>query len=900
MRLDAISEGDLEKRTLIRGVEQQLADFNARNLDIDVGGRWKNNKEIMASMDGLVAGMFGIPKDELKRLLPTDTVTVADGKKIEILNPLSSGAAIKLSKKYLDEFSAGNMRSSALVQTSVANDISDSAVTSNLIADQIDVTRTQDRMLDLIEFLTYEQTLSGSYYGWALQARKVGLGLTDDQVNLWKATAAEEASKIRQLAADVKKLRSTNPRMADVVTEAYELTDGSIKDVNMLTQAIRDSVKGRRVAKNWGYASPALLVEGISSLFYAFKLSSLYTPIKASMNNVANFIMKPLTEVIGGADGRRAWAQYVNGSTQYTRITAQLMSERYKQVQSLPVTELARADYKDRIMQQQQWLDIAQKYADESGEIGIQKKENNANRMIAICNHKFLLNSTNMMEASDAALNVGLVLTDKRGQMIDEIMAKAGKITDKDYADIDKWMEQNGATYARGALDSDWKPIDTNLRFQGGEIAMNLDGSSTQGLNQALNKIPILKTFVMFPKTALNSLSFFQKHSPVSGDLYRIATLKEPPEIEAFLRTKGITYSEENWMRFKQQTRGRVILGTTVMGYAWGMWANGNITGNGPYDRTTNRMNKDAAQQPVRSWRAWEGAPWISYDGIEPISSLISLSVDLADNYDTLGKATFEDLSTKVGRIFADNITNKSFISGLRPLFDAASGRPGALENYFANLASISFVTHLGRTIDPAYRAVENDFMSQLQNKYTVFDSLGITDPLPYDYNIVTGQKVSPQDFLGSSLVPVKVSKNQTKAQEILSEIEFPVNAAIRSAFGVELTEAQISRVKQIIGTRGRFAKEIVRIYKGQRAQNELKEIRERRKRGVTSEQYDYNNSFLISRITEVLGQEIGTAKKMLRNEDPTILEQMNNAYRLDRATKSSNFERIDELLGIN
>ena len=156
----------------------------------------------------------------------------------------------------------------------------------------------------------------------------------------------------------------------------------------------------------------------------------------------------------------------------------------------------------------------------------------------------------------------------------------------------------------------------------------------------------------MFPKTALNSLSFVAKNSPLSlvgGDLYKTLTLKNPADIEAFLKTKGIPYSEANWIKFTQETRGRVILGTTFMGYAWNMWAQGNMTGNGPYDKTTNSVNRNLAQQPVRSWRLYPGAPWISYDGVEPISTLLALTVVLADNFDPLGKGRFEDIAQRVG-----------------------------------------------------------------------------------------------------------------------------------------------------------------------------------------------------------------------------------------------------------
>lgn len=903
--LDAISQGDLEKRTIIKGLQTQINEFASKNLDVDVGGRWKNNKEIVAEMDKIVSAMLDVPLEDLKKIVPYDDVTVAPGKKIKVVDPFWEQAFIKLSKRYINEFSMSGQRASALAQTSIANDISDSANAISVVKGELDTTRAQDRILDMLEFLQYEQTLAGSYRGWALQARKNGLGLTNATVKDWMEEAAKKSAQVKKLVNEIKELRVSNPRMADAVESVYELTNGSITDINMMYQAIEDSVKGRRVVKNWGYASPGVLVEAISSVFYAAKLSSLYTPVKAIMNNAANFIMKPINQALGGKGVRRAWAQYANGSAEYMRISAKLMSDRYKQVANLPIEQLARADYSDRIVQQQAWLDAAQAYADESGDLLMQMKVNFANTMNAFGNHKNVRYSTNIMEAGDAALNVALVLTDKRGQMIDDILAKKGKITPDEIAGIDQWIKDNGEMYARGALDGDMKPIDTALRYQAGEIAMNLDGN-TRGLTALLNKSPILKTFILFPKTALNSLSFVAKNSPLSivgGDLYKTLTLKEPAAIEAFLKTKGLPYSEDAWRAFKQETRGRVILGTTFMGYAWNMWAQGNMTGNGPYDKSTNSVNRNMAQEPVRSWRLAPGMPWISYDGVEPISTLLAFTVDLADNHEVLGKGRLEDIAQRVAFIFADNLTNKTFVQGLRPLLDIAAGKPTvALSKHAANTMSVSAINQLGRIIDPAYREVEDDFMSQLRNKWSVLDALGIGDPLPYEYNIVTGQKVEPGIELGlGALFPVRISKTQTRAQEILSETEFNVNAALDSIEGIELDAQQRSEIKRIIGERGVFAKAIVKAYDNPRNQKELADLRKARAGGINSDvvPYDRTNNFL-GTLLKVLTKEVKYAKDVMLRNDDTLRQEQTQKYQIKRATQLSDYDEINRLLGIN
>ena len=522
--------------------------------------------------------------------------------------------------------------------------------------------------------------------------------------------------------------------------------------------------------------------------------------------------------------------------------------------------------------------------------------------MVALGNNPKLRYSTNMMEAGDARMNVGLVLLKKYDDMLDERMAEFGKITGKDISEINQWLKENGKTFVKGAIDSKtMKPLDDAIRFQGGEIAMNLDGAGSNQLSSFLNKSPLLKSFIMFPKTMLNSLSFLNKHSITSGDLYRVNTLKDPSQIRDFLATKGIDYSEDAWMAFKQETRGRVILGTSIMGYAGSMWASGNMTGNGPYDPTTNSMNRNLAEEPVRSWRLAPGMPWISYDGVEPISSLLAITVDLFENFDTLGKGRFEDILQKNAFIFADNITNKTFMQGLRPLLDVASGRPTtALTKHVANTMSISVVNQLGRVIDPAYRIVEDDFMSQMRNKYSVLDVLDKEGALPYDYNIVTGEQVKPHEFLGSSLIPVRLSKTQTRAQEILSEIEFPVDAAIESMGGEDLTGAQKSKIKQFIGKRGQFAKDVVKFYDSPRARRDLDNIRKRRAMGVNSDQLSYSDNWLIGHLVQSLTSEVTFAKQQIMREDEGFMAGQTLKQNLRQAAQTSNYNEMDRLLGIN
>jgi len=57
-------------------------------------------------------------------------------------------------------------------------------------------------------------------------------------------------------------------------------------------------------------------------------------------------------------------------------------------------------------------------------------------------------------------------------------------------------------------------------------------------------------------------------------------------------------------------------------------------------------FNKNIGQKPLRSWKGPDGK-WRSYDGIEPISTLLALVADTLENHNTLGAGNAEALLSK-------------------------------------------------------------------------------------------------------------------------------------------------------------------------------------------------------------------------------------------------------------
>ena len=899
--IEGLAGSSSTAKTVLKGLRTQIEGIAKAPFTVDAVGKEVTNKDLVKNVGTLVKDLFGQEKiDDALRMLEFDDVSVTGGQRISVLSPDSQKAAALVVKKIMQEYPESEAKALALMQTQIANDLSDSAVASNLVKAQgLPIERVQERMLDLAEAFGRLDSVSGSYLAWALQSRKAVFDKPPAaEVAKWWKKAEEDALKVRKLTKEVNEIGKTNPLLKDAIVGAYELTNGSIKDVRMLQQAIFDSMKFRRLVANSGYDSAPLAVEGISSIFYAMKLSSLYTPITAFANNISNYIMRPITRVLGswGGEFSRTWVQYVNGSMDLNRITATIMSERFKQIQSLPTEKLFRSDFAERIQKQQEWIQAAENLAESTGDLLFQNKINGVKTMMALGNSRIARNSTNMMEAGDAATNVGLILVEKRGEMFDKIFKETGKVTPKDVESINAWIRANGKEYVMSQLDENFKPKNKGILYAGQEIAMNLDGETTKSIGSLLNKSPILKTAILFPKTMINALAFPFKFSLLSQDLWKAKTLTNPEAIGKFLGSKGIEFTEDNWRMFKAEAEGRAILGSSIAGYGLSMYFAGNITGGGLYDKAANQSATDVAQRPKYSWRAYEGAPWISYEGIEPIATILGIVVTTAENFETLGASQSEKFWQAAAFIVGDNLTNKSFVRGLRPLFEFASGKTGWLESFGANLTSIGIVNAAGQSWDSAGRIVTNDLMSKIRSKYNILDQAGIGEPLASDYSVVTGEKIGNLNFPGVSLFPARMQRSQTPEEEFLTEIEFASSGSFETSLGrVEYTGAQISAIKQWIGTNGDFRRTVRKIMKSERAKEDLAYYRQLRRQGVSGEDVKWRESWTYRQIEKSFRANISSAKKAIR--DDALLEQENQSYQLRRGSRTSDYKLIEQLL---
>ena len=921
---------DLDKRTF------ELGNFEAHLPD----GRMMGSKSLLKAGDELALKILDprLDKEALKTVFDNyrDLTQVAlNTPALKTLNSEASAAAktalTELQALYREVLSGDLARASAYLQTSLAGEVADAATGARVMGDAVDTTYMYERILDKMELLWYETDMSSSVTGWKLNNEKIWQEavknrnsnpgelkrFASESLGKFRLNNKTKAQQNRTFWASLKTLNSENPKYLDPLIRAYELSDGDVNSLYKLNNYMKNVLGVANKAFLDGQPEiPSQVVQGMWATFYNAKLSSLLTPVKALTNNFALLLMKPMNVALGAAlhgDWRtlqRSWMQYSTHMDTTMRASGDYMSQMFKRIAADP-TVTQRADF---ITQNNEMIQLGREFAEAEaaqGRYGAAFKMQWVNTMQKINNHPWVRYSMNFMESGDAFVKSAIGMSEARGRAYDEILQLTGKAPTADA------LQEAADKIYKEMFDENGLITDQAVTYASREISMNLDNEFAQGLDDLLKKAPILKTVVLFPRTSVNVLDFVHKHSPLSYFIGEVQKVKELSNglsqaskagqeldwtaIQSFLATKGIDPNtqgglEQAWKTFRAESEGRVAMGTMMVTMGGWMFAQGNLTGNGHYDKQVNKFQQNAGEKPLRSWKGIDGK-WRSYDGVEPIATFLALTADILQNTQSLGTTKSEQMLQKLGYAVSMNLTNKSFLQGLQPITELMNGQPAALSRWAANTASAGLLTQMSRIMMPGLREVVTVFFSMLRNKYNILDAAGIGEALPKAYDFIDGSVVGANDpltnFLNNTL-PFKTNSDPSPVKQFLIDTEFDVQPSLKSSLkGAKYTAEQRSRLSQIMGQSGHFRTGLELLMKDKRVEEDLTNIRKLREAGITSDQAELSDSYTHIRIKRLLTASVNHAKRQLAEEMPDIRESELNAARTRRAQKSRDYSAI-------
>ena len=911
----------------------------SKDLQLDVEwhspntGKVITHKQAKEVGEDLAASLYEMDKDQMKKVLDNFSGVDPDTG-IKVLTAEGYVGVFNAIKKYFDDYINMDLaRSQAYVGNSLSGQVSDLAEGARLMDGTSAVQNAQEQVLDRLQYLMNIKGQTSYARGRALNMlnlwnrvrkldfknkggkKKVMANAMDylkEETDLTKKKLRELTKESQDIVDGLRAINAEKPDMLKPLMLAYELTDGKVNTIAGLNRYFKESTGVLKKALiDMNPDMPSVFMQGVWGNIYNSVLSAIGTPLKAGFSNLALMIERPLATFAGAvASGdvntlRRASFMYFGGIADTATKATQHMNMVFRQASKDPssVQYIMRSDIAQKNADQ---IDALKAYADAKQAEGFDGPAALMQRVEAMNDlgeHPWLRFGANSMTAFDGFTRSFVGNIEARGKAYDQLLAKGQKITGKR-------IKKVGDKVYKEMFDETGMITDKGVQYASKEIAMNLDNPAVDSLSALITRVPALKPFLMFPKTATNMLAFAGSHNPLGLFVDELNAFSKPyaematSDVDRLLLAREIDISTVNrqaaYDTIRAELKGRKAIGTLSVLGAGAAFTSGSLRGNGHFDKTRQRTRKQLGYQP-RTYKGWDGK-WYSYDGLGGISDWIALTADVMDNFDvplgtgTLDTPTTELFLNKVGYVLSANLTNKSFLAGLEPLNDVLAGNPAALSRWAASFGS-SFIpgsglrNELSRLLTPQLKEVEQEFFQLLANRNPIAKG-----SLPDAYDWMDGSLIrEPENFFvraWNAYSPMwKVSESMSPEKEFLMEIEFDGRPQLNTnGKGIEYSPEERSQVTQLMGQDGIFRDEVRKIMNSPAGKNFRKNYKKAQDTGIELERKDFDNIHYL--LTNALRKAQRFAEHRITNkgqiEEKTYLNKS-----IERATREGNLDEI-------
>jgi len=822
-----------------------------------------------------------------------------------------TGALVALRSLRDEYINLDKVRAQGYLATSLAGQISDLSEGARLMDGTAAIERAQEQILDKVEYLTVVQGRAKQLRGQGLQSLQMiykhlnekDLKKVQKVVDTFNDTkSASDAEIIARAKRTVDTLRTVSkerPEYLAPLQMAWEYTDGNIDTMAKLNRYVDESL-GDWFPKFFFDNSPELpnvIVNGMWSNIYNSVLTSISTPLKAGLGNAVLLLEKPVS-VLGGALVFGDMKTLKRGWYTYSAFADTLKKgyQHFNLVLNKASTDPSSVSYimRDDIVQKnEETMDILHSFAmaaQQRGEDGPMVLYQQAEALNDLANNPMLRFGANMMSAMDGFARAVIANGEARAQVYDKFIDGGRKL---DEAGLQAALNE----HYNMMFDSTGMITNEAVDKASSEIAMNLDSAAVNALSRFINMFPAIKPFLMFPRTSANIVAMFDKHSPVSVFAREYNSIANPfrpissfteDEIETFLVSKGLPFDENYAQTFntlRAEIRGRKAIGTLTMVAASNMFINGNLRGNGHYDKERQKVRQELGWKP-RTYKAIDGK-WYSYDGLGPIGDFLALTADVMDNFDSITENDLATTINKLGFILSASITNKSMLAGLEPMNDVLRGDPAALNrwasSFASSLAPLSGARNeLGRLMAPQLRELDMDFIQLLRNRNKFTDAIDPNSALPDAHDWIDGKKIGyPENFFVrafNAVSPMKVYDGLSPERQFLVDIEYDSRPSfMKNSEGVRYTPKERSELYSLIGKNGYFKRELRRIMSTTEAKAWRESIRVARGNGSQIKPELWQNVY--KQINVALYDAKRLAEGQLSNYNEVRIRQFQQGY---------------------
>ena len=788
---------------------------------------------------------------DMKKLLDETKKTLEDGVN-KVVGKEGYNAVTKTIKKLSNDLlDLDAKKARAYLATSLAGQVSDVAEGVRLMDDNMVMERAIDQIADRLEYLLVEKGIAAYDAGSTLAFMKTWKNASNTKNPKVMQTAAGAMLGERQqtfldlipnaknYAQTLRDTAKTNPDFLRPLLLANELTDGDINSMYQLNKMVSEKLGVFKKAIIDGNPDVAPIINRAwFSNVYNSTLSAFATPIKALQGNLGGLTARPMATLIGaGLSGD--WseirkAHYTYFSMDDTLINAtKHMSKVYRKVATDPskVSYVMREDIANKVADELEVLQSYAKAAEANGEYGPQALVTLYENLQAMGDDPWLRFGANSMTAMDGFSRSVVASTEAKTRAFNQLV-KDGKDLSK------KNLDELSEKIRKDMFDDEGMIDDAGVNYLNSEIALNLDSDTVKGLNDLVNRYPVFKPFLLFPRTSANIIDTFGKYSPMgilSNDYKKMwgtfgnkkITDFGPEEIKEILESRGQVFDETYLQKFRtirHEVKGKVAMGTVFTMLAVNAAMGDRIHGNGHYNKARQRV-RDSLNWKKRSYKIPGTETWASGDILGPLGDWMFTVADVVDNFDLMSEKGIENALQKLVYIFASSITSRSVLSNLEPMNDIFQGNGFAFNRWAASFGNNamgpmgSWRNEMGRIINPALRQMKGGMLEGWRNRNGWLDLFDPQGALPEKFDPIDGTRVGYPESIwmrfANTYSPIKFSESISPEKQFLVDVEYDLLTKVnRSIGGAELEEREKSAIFSKMGELGTYKREIATIMK--------------------------------------------------------------------------------------
>ena len=676
--------------------------------------------------------------------------------------------------------SPDNLRASSVITQQAANQAVDAARATRAVGAGLDTSRQQELIWENLGTVIKETRANRFIWGHQGQVLQLkNLAKTNPELAAQKLVqlsnsfdtelikAKEEASELVQ---NYIKISNEDPEFLKPFAMAVDATNGKVSDLDGLNLWMKNSLGiWNKAFYDANPEMPSLVLQGLNSYRYNNILSGK-AAFNAAGGNGVMLVAKPISAFAGswatqdGETFKRALYTY-GGIFENLQRAFKVLGDDWRLAVRDP--DLARvrgrADLSRNAMQNIEILEEMEAGLMKENRLGQVALIRIAKLFSGYNKHPIPRWGVNAMYAIDGFTNSMMASGIARAEAYDTLMTgQNGAVIDLPFTGTfrQKFDKMQKELYNKSFDDSGLLTNEA-ARTASREIALNLDSNIADGLETVMNRVPVLRSQLMFPRTGLNGLELFtsfvpqSKLGPTITRARRFFQAESPLEIKLAMQEHGFNnHTKAQYDGLKAEYIGRQLMGGSVV-LATGLLALNNLaTGNLTESPSENKRLLNMGIKPMTLINPFDRSQSIDISNFPVFNKLIGLSSDFVFHSDRIDSLTMEKFWRKLSMAIGMNITNDTFMSNFEALVKLHDD-PSAWSRFTA-LYTDSLIPATGmrqifnNALVPQLKDVENEWRAWLANRNKFLGPIG--DGLKDEIDIYTGEPIRYTDKLTSAV----------------------------------------------------------------------------------------------------------------------------------------------------